>query len=286
MWKTFLTALKGDDLCKQAFDEALLMLRASHGMHRDSVEALREKGILVADIYERDRQLNKYERSVRRKILTHFSVAAKPDINMGLIITAIVMDIERIGDYTKNIVELAVGLPEAFDGGELTEEFVELENLVDGMFSDILPALVDSNQELARKILRVHRNVSTRVERGLQLLRNDQVLRGQSGRAVTAALYLRYLKRVSAHLKNIATSVLNPYHRIGFKEKKKEKGKGKDTRLRPDSEGSEVPEGNPTREADSRGEGADPEPGPGDGSRLLEEDNMEEDTLEEDEERG
>jgi len=32
---------------------------------------------------------------------------------------------------------------------------------------------------------------------------------------------LRYLKRVSAHLKNVATSVVNPYHRIGYKEKKK-----------------------------------------------------------------
>ncbi|MBT8396079.1 MAG: hypothetical protein KJN92_03890, partial [Gemmatimonadetes bacterium] len=32
------------------------------------------------------------------------------------------------------------------------------------------------------------------------------------------------LKRVSAHLKNAATSVLNPFHRIGFKEKKKAHG--------------------------------------------------------------
>jgi phosphate uptake regulator len=89
------------------------------------------------------------------------------------------------------------------------------------MFRDVVPALEGSDVELARKILKDHKNVSTRVERGLQLLRSDQVLQGQSGRAVTAALYLRYLKRVSAHIKNVATSVLNPYHRIGFKEKKK-----------------------------------------------------------------
>jgi phosphate uptake regulator len=188
-------------------------------MHRDAVTALHEKGILVADIYERDRQLNKYERSVRRKILTHFSVSPNPDINLGLILTSIVIDIERIGDYTKNIVELAVTLPEVFDGGELHEEILALEVVVDGMFGNMVPALKESNVDLARKILKEHKNVSGRVERGLQLLRSDQVLRGQSGRAVTAALYLRYLKRVSAHLKNVATSVLNPYHRIGYKEK-------------------------------------------------------------------
>jgi phosphate uptake regulator len=219
MWKKILAGLKGSGLNRQAFDEALLMLEASYSMHRDAVAALHEKGILVADIYERDRQLNKYERSVRRKILTHFSVSPAPDINLGLVLTSIVIDIERIGDYTKNIVELAVALPEVFDGGELHEEVLALEVIVDGMFRDILPALRNSDVDLARTIFQQHKNLSGRVERGLQLLRSDQVLGGQSGRAVTAALYLRYLKRVSAHLKNIATSVLNPYYRIGYKEK-------------------------------------------------------------------
>ncbi len=222
MWKQLLSAFKSGGLHQQAFEEALLMLKASHSMHRDAVATLHEKGIMVADIYERDRQLNKYERSVRRKILTHFSVSPKPDINMGLVITSIVIDIERIGDYTKNIVELAVALPEPFDGGELHDEILDLERIVDAMFSDIVPALEESNVDLARKILQAHKNVSARVERGLQLLRSDQVLQGRSGKAVTAALYLRYLKRVSAHLKNVATSVLNPYHRIGFREKKKD----------------------------------------------------------------
>ena len=77
------------------------------------------------------------------------------------------------------------------------------------------------HEDLARKVLQNHKRLSSRVELGLQLLRNNQALAGQAGRAVTAALYLRYLKRVSAHLKNVATSVVNPFYRIGYKEKKK-----------------------------------------------------------------
>ena len=126
-----------------------------------------------------------------------------------------------MGDLTKNIVELAAGSPEEFDGGELHEEIRELEGIVDGIFVDICPALESLDEELARKILRDHKELSGRVELGLQLLRTEKALAGQAGRAVTAALYLRYLKRVSAHLKNVATSVVNPYHRIGFEEKKK-----------------------------------------------------------------
>jgi phosphate uptake regulator len=223
MWKQLLSIFTECSLCQEAFNEALLMLRASHGMHRDAVSALHGGGILVADIYERDREINKYERDVRRKILTHLTISPKADVNSGLVLTAIVIDIERIGDYTKNIIELAAGLPEPFDGGEMNEEFVDLERIVDKMFEDLQPALVESNEELARGILRSHKSVSGRVEKGLQLLRSDQVLKGQSGRAVTAALYLRYLKRVSAHLKNVATSVVNPFHRIGYREKRKDR---------------------------------------------------------------
>ena len=157
------------------------------------------------------------------KILTHLSVSQKPDVDLALIITAIVIDIERIGDLTKNIAELAAGSPAAFDCGELKGEIAELEGIVDGMFADIGPALKTADQERARKILHAHKELSGRVELGLELLRTDKALAGQAGRAVTAALYLRYLKRVSAHLKNVATSVVNPYHRIGFREKEKKK---------------------------------------------------------------
>lgn len=223
MWKGILSAFKSAGLCQEAFEEALVMLEASREMHRDAVAALHSPEVLVADIYERDRRVNKYERSVRKKVVTHLSVSDRPDIPTALILTALVIDIERIGDYTKNIVELAVDLPEAFDAGELISEIGALEQKLAMMFEKIGPALKGQDVEGAREIMDTYKEVSTAVERGLQLLRNDKVLTGQSGKAVTAALYLRYIKRVSAHLRNMATSVVNPYHRIGFKEKGKNK---------------------------------------------------------------
>ncbi|MGD8321647.1 MAG: PhoU domain-containing protein [Gemmatimonadota bacterium] len=219
MWKDILALFRGGGLCEEAFDEALLMLQASHGMYQDSIAALHHKGVLVDDIYARDRQINKYERSVRRKIVTHMSVSPKPDINMGLVLTAIVIDIERLGDYTKNIVELAVGLHEPFDGLELDDDVRQIESTVDAMFTDIIPALKESDEGRARKIIELHKQIGATVERDILLLRESKVLSGRSGHAVTVALHLRFLKRVSAHLKNVATSVVNPYYRIGFREK-------------------------------------------------------------------
>ena len=219
MWKELATLFKSEGPLQEAFDESVTMLRASHGMYKDAVAALRGQGPMVDDIYERDRQLNRYERSVRRKIVTHMSVASKPDINLGLVLTAIVIDIERIGDYTKNIVELAVGLESPFDALELSDEVARIERAIDSMFGDAIPALEGSDQERARKIMRAHEEVAEVVDSAIPRLQDSQILRGRSGHAVTVALYMRYLKRVSAHLKNVASSVVNPYHRIGFREK-------------------------------------------------------------------
>ena len=219
MWKELVTLFRSEGPLQEAFDEAVTMLRTSHGMYTDAVAALRGEGHMDVDIYERDRQLNKYERSVRRKIVTHMSVSAKPDINLGLVLTAIVIDIERIGDYTKNIVELAAGLENPFDALELNDEVSRMERAIDAMFADIVPALEGSDEERARKIMEAHAEVARIVDSAIPRLQDSQVLSGRSGHAVTVALYMRYLKRVSAHLKNVATSVVNPYHRIGFREK-------------------------------------------------------------------
>ena len=219
MWKEIVTLFRAQGPLQEAYDEALLMLRASHDMFDHAVKQLHAEGALETDIYKRDRQLNKYERRVRRKIVTHMSVSAKPDINLGLVLTAIVIDIERIGDYTKNIVELAGAVPGPFDGLELHGEVAEIEEAVGRMFDDIRPALQGPDVDKARGIIGSHTIMASQVDEHVRALCAGEALSGRSGHAATVALYLRFLKRVSAHLKNVATSVVNPYHRIGFREK-------------------------------------------------------------------
>jgi len=219
MWKEIITLFRSSGPLQEAYDEAILMLRTSHGMFDDAVAALHGQGVMESDIYTRDQQLNKYERDVRRKIVTHMSVSAKPDINLGLVLTAIVIDIERIGDYTKNIVELAAAVEGPFDGLELHDQVVGIERVLVQMFDDIVPALEGSDEARARSIIQAQKGVAKSVDAAVRALTAGEALSGRSGHAVTVALYMRFLKRVSAHLKNVATSVVNPYHRIGFREK-------------------------------------------------------------------
>ena len=222
MWNDIVRLFRSESALEAAYDEAILMLKESHSMFDDSVAALHAEGTLEVDIYKRDRQLNKYERSVRRKIVTHMSVSSKPDINLGLVLTAIVIDIERIGDYTKNIVELAGSVEGPFDGLELHDEVLSIEKLLGEMFDDIVPALEESDEARARGIMGSHSMIAEKVDEHVRSLSSGEALVGRSGHAATTAMYLRFLKRVSAHIKNVATSVVNPYYRIGFREKEAE----------------------------------------------------------------
>ena len=49
-------------------------------------------------------------------------IGGKNDIGSGLILVSVVIDIERIGDYTKNIYDLAVQHPACLKGGTFEEK--------------------------------------------------------------------------------------------------------------------------------------------------------------------
>ena len=67
MWKSIVTLFRSGGPLQDAYDEAILMLRASHDMFDHALEALHAEGTLETNIYKRDQQLNKYERRVRRR---------------------------------------------------------------------------------------------------------------------------------------------------------------------------------------------------------------------------
>ena len=165
MWKEIVSLFRSEGALQEAYDESILMLVASRSMFDDSVAALHAEGTMETDIYGRDRRINRYERSVRRKIVTHMSVSSKPDINLGLVLTAIVIDIERIGDYTKNIVELASAVEGPFDGLELHDEVLSIEGMLGKMFSDIVPALEESDETRARAIISSHGVIAEKVDK-------------------------------------------------------------------------------------------------------------------------
>jgi phosphate transport system protein len=219
MYKKFLELFGKENLLDQAFRTTIKMLETDREMFAASVESLRkhDNAKLSFDIYEKDKEINKFERDVRRNVLTHLTVTGVHNIVPGLALVSIVIDVERIGDYTKNIVELAQAHPTRLHAGIFENDLVEVEQIVMDRFDKITKVISNMDVDSARAVMSDHRNISSRCDQVLIEIIGEKDKSLTPGNATTLALYFRYLKRIASHLTNIASSIVNPFPRIGFR---------------------------------------------------------------------
>ena len=212
--------LRRDNSLTQAMERSLVMVDRTKAMFGESVSALRHGDARARrlDIYEEDQRVNEYQQEVRRKVFQHLAVTGGLNLKSGLILTSIVIDIERIGDYTKNITELADAHPGKLDSGRYDPDIRRIEEAVAALFEGTVRIVRSGNAEGARAIIRDHLWIKRRCD---DIARDLAATAGadlSQSDAVTTALYARYLKRVGSHLMNILSSVINPFDKIGYRD--------------------------------------------------------------------
>lgn len=220
MIREILKLLSKDNLQVQALAECYEMLDLCHTMVEASVKSLRHSDTaeVAVDLYEMDKKLNSFERDVRRKVMTHLSLGHTADIGSGLTLVSIVIDMERIGDYTKNIYDLAVAHPTRLTAGDLEKDLAAIEKVALDNFSRTVNAFKEGDLEEARLLMEEYKADISKQSRELEkkLVSGNSTLSMSEG--VTVALYTRFLKRISAHSRNLISSLVNPFHRIGYPE--------------------------------------------------------------------
>jgi phosphate transport system protein len=221
MWKDIINYLKQDDLYTQALHECHAMLDLDLEMFKRSVEALRVGGGDGSfDFVATDKKINEFERDVRRKILSHLALTRAADLSAGLALVSIVVDIERIGDYSKNIHAMAVVHQGLLRGGSVEADVADIERTVDRLFSQSVLAFKANDAEAARVVMSSYReDLAVRCDNLVDSVIGGKVCDLSPSDAASIALYVRYLKRITAHSRNVMTSIVNPFHRIGYKEK-------------------------------------------------------------------
>ena len=167
----------------------------------------------VADEVRRtDRQINVTEMEIRRELVVHFSVHAGGDATEMLVFMNMIKDLERIGDYNKNIFDLAeegVSFAEAED----LERILGFRDEVSSRIALMGEILTERDEERARSY----------IARGDELRREFDALvnelvhsTGQALQAVPRALLYRFLKRVTAHSLNVVSAVVMPVDRLDY----------------------------------------------------------------------
>lgn len=218
MIRQLLSVFKKNTLLDLAFSRSCEMLDITMEMFLEAKKSLRERDTnkLDMDVRARDIKVNKYEREVRRNVYNHLAVSGSEDVYFGLVLVSIIIDIERIGDYTKNIIELADNHPPRLKGGIYEDDLQKVEAAVEDTFRRIRHIFEQGDtheaQKLVKEYLWLTHLCDDRVNDYIQ--ERDKTI--SSGDAVTLAMYFRFLKRIYAHLRNIGTSVVNPFENIGF----------------------------------------------------------------------
>jgi phosphate transport system protein len=159
-----------------------------------------------------DRMVNQLEREIRRELIVHSSVFGGIDTPAVLVYMSVVKDIERVGDYAKNILDLGL------DGADFStlpdaDEWRRLARGVAEYVTDCGAAFQKGDLNRSRDLLtRGDNMLHSFDDRVSALVRGDD----QGDQAVARALAFRYLKRIVAHLMNLLSATVMPLARLDF----------------------------------------------------------------------
>jgi phosphate transport system protein len=223
MFKKWLAIFKKDTLMDRAYQRSFDMLAITLAMCMEAKVDLRQREDSEIDLSmkEKDKEVNKYEREVRRMVFNHLAVQGTADLPSGLALISIIIDIERLGDYAKNMLELAYDHPGKLDGGKFEEELVRIEMAVEDNYIQTKRCFEEGKADSALELLDKYAWVNDICDEIVRSIVQEKDSNIRPGDAAALILYVRWLKRINSHLRNITTSVVNPFDRIGFQPKKR-----------------------------------------------------------------
>jgi len=214
--KALINAWRSRGVMHHMYDEFMGMLEATEWMFRTVGRVLFENVApdeVSNELYARDIRVNKAERMIRRGIVEHLAIRPRGDVPACLVLMSLVKDAERIGDYCKNLYEVRAVLGKELASGMLDSAAQEMHARILETFAKTRKALREGDAEVARAVVRRTKTIAHELEEKVQQVAASDL---PTRVAVCRALALRHMKRVHAHLCNIASSVVQPVHRLDY----------------------------------------------------------------------
>lgn len=171
-----------------------------------------DTSIVGPDLRETDARVNEAERELRQALVVHASVHGSSRVPAILVYMSVVKDVERIGDYAKNIFDVAaqgIDLSDAPDREILTGYRDRISSMITRASTIFANDAVNEAQDFI-------------AEADILLDEFDQhvselvVTERQGKEAVPRALLYRYYKRIVAHLMNLLSAVVMPLDRLDY----------------------------------------------------------------------
>ena len=169
-------------------------------------------------LYKKDVKVNKLERKIRKLIIAHLTMDPSPtSIPYALLIMSLVKDVERLGDYAKNIAEVVDLQPEAMPDDDRVTELREIREAVETLIREAPDVFARGDEERATELTIEGRSVAKRCDEIVW----DIADASYDGRtAVALTLGARFYKRIEGHLLNLLSGVIMPLHKLDYFDEK------------------------------------------------------------------
>lgn len=162
------------------------------------------------DLFATDRRINRTEQELRRRLVVHGAVHGVTHFPHLLVLMSLGKDAERIGDYAKNLFDLAKARPWLGEDAE-RRELVALKDKVSRALVRTRALYEREDVDAARSFLGECHGLEDECD-----ARIEAAIRLPSRNAAGLALACRYFKRVVSHASNVITSLVMPLDKLDF----------------------------------------------------------------------
>ena len=197
-------------LIEAAFRDVTVMLQQAGRMLDHSLAMLLDNREPEVDLERMDDVIDEAERMVRRSILEHLNVSPRQDLVASLILSSIVQEAERIGDLARGLATINE-LTKGPRGGQFADELRALAVRVRPLFEQSEKAFREDDSEMAREFMVTHRELKAELNRYVRKIADSDLT---ADKALVYGTSARMLRRISSHLSNIVSTVVQPFDRI------------------------------------------------------------------------
>ena len=165
------------------------------------------------DLYNTDKTINELHREVRREMIIHSAVNSR-NLDIPLLLSYMTMskDIERIGDYCKNLFEIAE-TGNSFAKGDDLDTYMELNNDIGKLIVYLQSCLNLDDESKVQDLITLGSSLNNDLDEKITALLEDKE---KIQYPVATTLFYRYLKRIVSHIVNAATAIIMPTDQIDY----------------------------------------------------------------------
>ena len=216
MLKELLSILRGEDPMKDVSENFQEMLKLVRDMVLEASSAYwgkRRGEQELLELRKNDVLVNKLEREIRKQLITHLSLTENlQDVPYGLLMMSITKDVERLGDYAKNLQEVSQLAP-TWPDDPLVAELRGIARDVEDLTRRATDAFESSDSDEAWDLTREGKQVQSRCKEIVSRIATSELATPVSVPLVMGA---RFYKRIDAHYLNLLSSVIMPLHKLDY----------------------------------------------------------------------